>query len=289
MKKKIVVTGSDGFVGKYLVELLGRSQDKIYRLDRPQADITKFSQVKIYLKKIKPDQVYHLAGFASGAGKDKNLIFEVNVEGTLNILRALKEIGKPCKVLLASTAYVYGNTSTCAKENAATSPGSFYDQSKLKMEVEAKKYHGDNLEIVITRATNHTGPGQKPGFAVPDFCFEIAATKDNGEIAVGNLETKRDLFDVRDCVRAYKMVMQKGKTGEFYNIGPGHPVSMKSVLKKIIAISKKKIKTAPDLKRIRLSDITKNCVNSTKIKKLGWQPKISLEKTLKDTYRSFLI
>jgi nucleoside-diphosphate-sugar epimerase len=64
---------------------------------------------------------------------------------------------------------------------------------------------------------------------------------------------------------------------------------MKSVLKKIIAISKKKIKTAPDLKRIRLSDITKNCVNSTKIKKLGWQPKISLEKTLKDTYRSFLI
>ena len=306
---KIIVTGSDGFVGKYLVLLLKKGKDKVYPLDLKQADITKLSEVKKYLEKIKPDQVYHLAGFASGAGKDKDLIFKVNVEGTLNIIKALREIDKPCRVLLASTAYVYGNTAPrCAKENSSTAPGSFYDQSKLKMEQEALKYSSsepagesrspednssrqartiNNIEILISRATNHTGPGQKLGFAVPDFCSKIAAAKNGDTISTGNLDVKRDLFDVRDCVRAYKIIMQKGKSGETYNIGTGRSVTMNLVLKKIIAISKKKIVTIADPGRVRPSDIAKSCVSCSKIKKLGWQPKISLEKTLRDTYYSF--
>lgn len=283
---KIIVTGSNGFVGKYLVELLKKNKKNIvYPLDRKQADITNYRVVLSYLQKIKPEQVYHLAGFASGAGKDRDLIFKVNVSGTLNILKALKEIGKPCRVLLASTAYVYGNTSKCADEKAAISAKSFYDQSKIEMEKKARQYLNDNIKIVITRAANHTGPGQKLGFVVPDFCSEIAAAKDGGEIAVGNLEAKRDLFDVRDCVRAYKMVMQKGQSGEIYNIGTGKTVAIKQILGKIIKISKKNILVTPDAARRRPSDIAQNCVKAAKIKKLGWAPKISLEKTLKETYQ----
>lgn len=294
---KIIVTGADGFVGQHLVELLKKSNppaggDKVFGLDRNQADITNYGSVKKYLEKIKPDQVYHLAGFASGAGKDKKLIFDVNVNGTINVLKALKEIGKPVKVLLASTAYVYGNTPKCASENSKTDAKSFYDKSKLKMEKEVIKYANQDIQIVITRASNHTGPGQKLGFVVSDFCSQIVEANPpagGGEIIeVGNLDAERDLFDVRDVVRAYKIVMEKGKSGEIYNIGTGKTVSVKDILNELIKISGKKISYKIDKSKMRKSDISKNCVNPSKISKLDWKPKISLDKTLKDTYKHYL-
>lgn len=285
---KIIVTGSNGFVGQHLIKLLKRDKNvRVFPLDLKQADITKFQEVKKYLTKIKPDQVYHLAGFASGAGKDKELIFKVNVNGTLNILKAFKDLKKPVKVLLASTAYVYANTPTCATEKTKVVGNSFYDKSKIEMEKEARKYQSDNISIVITRASNHTGPGQKLGFVVPDFCEQIVKIKSGGEILVGNLEAYRDFFDVRDCVRAYKIVMAKGKSGEIYNVGTGKTIQVKKILAELIKISKKKIQTNPDPNRMRPSDIKKNCVDYSKLKKLGWSPKISLDKTLKDTYRYY--
>lgn len=285
---KIIVTGSNGFVGQHLIELLKQDKNvRVFPLDLKQADITNFSQVKKYFQKIHPDEVYHLAGFASGAGKDKKLIFKVNVEGTLNIIKALKDINKPVRILLASTAYVYGNTPRCATEKTKTVGHSFYDKSKIEMEKEALNYLSDNIQIVITRASNHTGPGQKLGFVVPDFSSQIIQTKNGEEISVGNLDAKRDFFDVRDCVRAYKIVMQKGKSGEIYNIGTGKVISIKEILRMLIKISGKKIKVKLDPARMRPSDIKKNCVNPSKIKKLGWKPKIKIEKTLKDTYRYF--
>ncbi|OGD56502.1 hypothetical protein A2V71_02345, partial [Candidatus Berkelbacteria bacterium RBG_13_40_8] len=215
-------------------------------------------------------------------------IFDVNVNGTINILKALKEIGKPTKVLLASTAYIYGATAKCASENSKTDAKSFYDQSKLRMEKEAMKFAGGNIEIVITRASNHAGPGQKLGFVVPDFCSQIAKAKSGDTIEVGNLDAKRDLFDVRDCVRAYELVMKKGKSGEIYNIGTGKTVSIKEILTKIIKLSKKDIVYKIDKKKMRSSDISKNCINPAKINKLGLKPKISLDKTLRDTYSHHL-
>ncbi len=153
------------------------------------------------------------------------------------------------------------------------------------MEQEAKQFLSDKMEIVFTRASNHTGPGQKLGFVVPDFCSQIAKAKPNAEILVGNLAAKRDFFDVRDCVKAYKLVMQKGNKGQIYNIGTGKTVQIKNILEKIIKISGKSISYKFDPQRMRPSEIKKNCVNISKIKKLGWLPKIGLEKTLKDTYK----
>lgn len=280
---KIIVTGSDGFVGRHLVELLKKdSRNRVFPFDRHQADITKFAAVKNYLAKIKPDQVYHLAGFASGAGKDKKLIFKVNVDGTLNILKALKEIGKPVKIMLASTAYVYGNTLQCATEKSKIEAKSFYDQSKIEMEREALKYQSDNIQLVISRATNHTGPGQKPGFVVPDFCQKIVNAKDGDIIEVGNLEAERDIFDVSDCIQAYVIAMEKRESGEIYNIGLGQPVKMKEILEKLIKLSGKNLSHRIDPNKMRPSDISKNCVNASKIKNLGWKPCISLDKTLED-------
>ncbi|KKQ17960.1 MAG: Polysaccharide biosynthesis protein [Berkelbacteria bacterium GW2011_GWA1_36_9] len=287
---KIIVTGSNGFVGKHLIELLKKNKENIiFPLDFKQADITKYAEVKAYLEKIKPDQVYHLAGFASGAGKDKDLIFKVNIEGTLNILKALKVIGKPVRILLASTAYVYGNTPVCVKEDGKIDTKSFYDQSKIKMEEEGLKYQNGKIKIVITRASNHTGPGQKLGFAVPDFCSQITKAKDDAEIIIGNLSAQRDLFDVRDCVRAYELIMRKGMSGEIYNIGTGKTIEVKKILEMLIKISSKNISYKIDSKKMRPSDIEKNCVDSSKVSVLGWAPKIALEKTLRDTYNYFEI
>lgn len=307
---KVIVTGSSGFVGKHLIELLKRDKRvRVFPLDFKQADITDYSQVKKYLTKIRPDQVYHLAGFASGAGKNKELIFKVNVDGTLNILKALKNIGKPVKILLASTAYVYGNTARCASEKSPIDAKSFYDKSKIEMEqkvlanysssgakrsrevaADSSRYARtvtNNLQIVITRASNHTGLGQRLGFVVPDFCEQIAKAKDGDIISVGNLSAKRDFFDVRDCIRAYKIVMQKGQSGEVYNIGTGRAISIKEILEKLIKISGKKISYKIDPKRMRASDIAKNCVDASKVKKLGWEARIPLEKTFIDTYNFF--
>lgn len=272
----ILVTGSNGFVGKHLIDLLkSTTSNEIVGLDKDEADITDFESVKQYLDKVKPDQVYHLAGFASGAGKDKDLIFKVNVQGTENILRALSETGKPVKILLASTAYVYGNIDICAEESAETDARSFYDQSKLEMEKMAFEYSSREqsesrssqqvrtISVFITRAANHTGPGQKLGFVVPDFCSQIAKASDGDTISVGNLDAKRDLFDVRDCIRAYKIVMEKGKSGDIYNIGTGRTISIKDILERLIKISGKNVNYKIDPKRMRLSDIAQNCVNPT--------------------------
>lgn len=283
--KKIIVTGADGFVGRHLVNLLKENPDnEVISLDRNQADITDLVSLNKFIRSHQPDQVYHLAGFASGAGKDKDLIFKVNIDGTLNILKALQALEKPVKILLASTAYVYGNTPTCADEKITANAKSFYDQSKIKMEEEAAKYQGEKLQIVITRASNHSGPGQKLGFVIPDFCEQIIKADNNGTIQVGNLDALRDIFDVRDCVRAYEIVMNEGQSGEIYNIGTGETISIKEILEKLIQISNKSIQYQIDPARMRPSDIVKNCVNANKIKELGWQPQISLEKTLLDTY-----
>jgi GDP-4-dehydro-6-deoxy-D-mannose reductase len=307
---KILVTGSNGFVGQHLVELLKReTRDEIIGLDRNNADITNYDQVLSFIQKIRPDQIYHLAGFASGAGKDKELIFNVNVLGTENILRALREtqshIGSDTnmvRILLASTAYVYGNTEVCAREDYRTDAKSFYDQSKLEMEKLASKYLSSKLQVLITRATNHTGPGQKSGFVVPDLCQEIVNAGNysssvarssrpiasNNIIKVGNLDAKRDLFDVRDCVRAYKIVMDKGEPGEIYNIGTGRAVSVKEILDKLIKISGKNINYKIDPARKRVSDIANNCVDSSKIMHLGWKPEIPLDRTLTESYAHIL-
>lgn len=300
----ILITGISGFVGEYLAqEIVSHAKRaQVFGIDRStrgfkifpklfkkikilQCDITNSIDVKRAIEEVNPDQIYHLAGFASGAGKDKKLIFNVNVNGTINLLKSLQKINKKVKILLSSTAYVYGNTLKCANENSKIDAKSFYDQSKIEMEKKSKKFQSKNLQIIIARPTNHIGAGQKLGFVVPDFMNQIINAKNNGKILVGNLKAQRDFFDVRDCVLAYRIIMKKGKVGEIYNIGTGKTIFIKEILEKLIKISGKKITHKSNPKRMRPSDIAINCVNPSKLKRLGWQPKIGIDKSLRDVYR----
>jgi len=283
--EKILITGHRGFVGKYLFDFLAKKSHKIFGLDLPQCDITKAKQVEEKILKIAPDQIYHLAGFAKTTGR-RNLTFKVNVDGTLNILNAAKKLGKGVRILLASSGMVYGNCHKAALETDPIKPIGDYAESKAQMEKRALNFKDKNLDSVIARAFNHTGPGQKLGFVVPDFACQIARIEKSKlatTMKVGDLTAKRDFLDVREVVLAYKKIMEKGKLS-LYNIATAKPHSIEQILKILLSFSKVKIDIQIDKSKLRPSDVQKSTGSIAKIKKeLGWQPKIPLAKTLKDT------
>lgn len=297
---KVLITGISGFVGEYLTKILKEHNNnvQIFGLERntipfklfPElnksiqvinCDITDRERIDEIIAKIQPDQVYHLAGFASAAGKDQGLIYDVNVQGSINVLNALKKLNKKPRILLASTAYIYGNTLQPAKEDDKIHPQGPYARSKAEMEKQALR-NNDSLEIIISRTVNHSGPGQKLGFVVPDFVSQIAKVHNNEKILVGNLEAQRDFLDVKDVVEAYLILMKKGISGQIYNVSSGKTISIQKLLEKIIEISGKKVKIKIDPTRVRPIDIKINCLDYCKIKKLGWQPKVNFDQTLKN-------
>jgi len=300
---KILISGISGFVGEYLANQISERnpQAEIFGIERnikpftlfPElntkikvlnCDITDSENVDQTISEISPDQFYHLAGFSSANTNDKNLVYKINVDGTENILKALAKLNKSVSVLLISTSYVYGNTSGEAEENDAVAPHGIYAESKAEMEKLAEKYQ-NTLKIMIARPVNHTGPGQKRGFVIPDFASQIISMKKGEEILVGNLVAERDFLDVRDVVGAYTLIMEKGAGGEIYNISSGKCQKIETVLDLLIKLSGKDIHVKIDPGKVRPVDIKKNCLNPAKIEKLGWHKTIELEKTLSDVLK----
>jgi GDP-4-dehydro-6-deoxy-D-mannose reductase len=314
--KKILVTGISGFVGSFLTEYLlncptgpagevfgtfldEREFKNIRHIQNKiklfKNDITSKDQISDLISKIKPDQVIHLAAIASAYDRDREKVFKINVRGTLNLLEGCKNLKNKVRILLASTGYIYGSNTKDSSgvinlftEDDDVKPIGIYAESKLKMEQEAKKFlKYKNLEIIITRAFSHTGPRQAPLFVIPAFCQQIAEIEKGNkkeELAVGNTETVRDFSDVRDVIRAYRLILNKGKSGEIYNIASGKGYLIKDVLTRLLTLSKKKISIKRDIKRYRRAEIEISIGSFEKLNKLtGWRPEIDLNKTLEDT------
>ena len=304
---KVLITGISGFVGKYLVEELVNEQPDIEingtyfddkelpslgdlreKIELHSCNIGDPQQVQEVLAKVQPDQIYHLAAMSSGAEEDRQKVFAVNVDGTLNILQACKKLDKKVKILLASTGYVYGSSDNARpfSECGKIKPMGIYAESKTEMEKKALGNKPKNVELVISRAFNHTGPGQTPNFVIPAFAQQIAdieAAKNDPTILVGNLEATRDFFDVRDAVRAYRLIMNDGKPGEIYNMASNEAIKISDLLDKLLTLSTKKISIKQDKERLRPSDLAYSVGDYSKIKsELGWSPAISLDQTLLD-------
>jgi len=304
--QQILITGISGFVGSHLVKRLlsdYRDQLKISgtyfdkrelpslndykdKIDLQACDIGDAQQVQKVVSEIKPDYICHLAAMSSGAETDREKVFQVNVEGTLNILRACQDLNKKVRVLLASTGYVYGSTDDKQPftESDSVNPHGIYAESKLEMEKQALELAPKNVEVIISRAFNHTGPGQTQNFVVPAFAQQIAEIEIGNAkpvIQVGNLEAVRDFFDVEDAVRAYKLLLEKGRSGEIYNLASSQAVKISEILNKLLTLSDKKIKIEQDPDRMRPSDIAYSVGSFQKIKdELDWQPTIDLDKML---------
>ena len=303
--KKALVIGAAGFVGGYLIDCLkNKFGYEVYGtklsaqdFSHPDAkifdlDIMSRAQIKSLLEKIRPDCIFHLAAQSSVALSWKNpeLTVDINIKGTLNLLEALRSLDYKSRVLLVGSGEEYG-ASGAEKgqigENTVLKPGNIYAATKACQNmlgaVYAKAY---GLDIISVRAFNHIGPGQAEGFVMSDFCKQVAeieAGKREPVMSVGNLSASRDFTDVRDVVRAYALLAQKGTPGETYNVGSGRAVQIQSLLDRIVARSNVAIEVRIDQAKLRPVDVPKIEADITKItQETGWKPELDINDTIGD-------
>ncbi len=303
MKNALIIGGS-GFVGGYLCRELqqhGWQLTLTTTKDMPGTgdwnwvilDILDGEAVREVLARGGYDAVFHLAAQSSAAvsWKKPGLTVDVNVQGALNILEALRSMERPPRLLLVGSSEEYGpvKPEDCPlREEQPCHPANPYAVSKLCAEqlglVYASAYE---LDIVCTRSFNHVGPGQGEGFVVSDFCRQIALLeRRQGEklMKVGNLSAKRDFSDVRDVVRAYRLLVERGRGGKVYNVGSGRAVSIRELLDGLLAFSACGIAVEVDEARLRPVDVPLHMADVSAIREdTGWTGEIPLEKTLLDS------
>ncbi|MCL5675867.1 MAG: GDP-mannose 4,6-dehydratase [Patescibacteria group bacterium] len=302
--KKVFITGVGGFAGSHLCELLTKDKKvqiigtdlkhnksypgtvKIVTLDLTQRDKTEDA-----IKKIKPDEVYHLAALTSPAKsfQDPFQTLENNLKAQINLLEALRVHKPDARVLIIGSADEYGlvkKEDNPVDEKQPLRPTNPYAVSKITQDYLALQYVlAYKMPIVRVRPFNHIGPRQSPNFVVSAFAkqlAEIEAGLKEAIISVGNLSSVRDFTDVRDMMRAYQIILEKGVPGEVYNIGSGRGYKMEEILNLLLSMTAKKIKIQVDKTLLRPIDEPILVCNYNKINGLtGWKPKISISETLK--------
>ena len=300
--KKVLVTGVDGFVAGYLSDYLFKSGYDVY--GTTISETYKNDKIKIFkmnlldaenvsdvIKNISPNMIFHLAGqSAVGLSWQKPVLtIDVNVNGTLNLLEAVRINNINSRILIIGSSDQYGTIKPedCPiKETQLQNPQSPYGISKKTQEEIGKLYvKAYKMNIIFVRAFNHIGARQGKNFVVHDFASKIVKIEKSAVpvLKVGNLDTLRDFTDVRDIVRGYLMLLESGKIGESYNIGSGNVIKVKDILKKLINLSSKKIKIEIDKEKFRPVDVPIVQCDNSKIKKdTGWSPEISIDETLKE-------
>lgn len=304
------ITGIAGFAGSYLAEELLNHGYKVTGAVYPgestvniagiagsvaltELDITDQKSCSQAVTRFKPDIIFHLAAFAS-VGKSfqqERLVYRVNFDGTLNILAAAVEAKRLRKFVFASSCDSYGVFSPKNKtltENQPFNPISPYGISKAAAEFAcqayAKRYE---LPVVIGRSFNHSGPRQNQDFVIPSFARQIATIEKGSAkpvMKVGDLSVKRDLSDVRDIVRGYRLLAEKGRLSKAYHLCSGKAVTIQSVLNQMLKMSSKKITVESDRTRFRPNDIpVLRGDNNLATKELGYKIRYSLKQTITDT------
>ncbi len=301
---RALVIGAAGFVGKYLVEHLLEQGDQVYAgtLKEPipqlpdttfSVDITDAGSTAELIQRSRPEVVYHLAGisFVPEAEQNFDKTLLVNVGGTNNVLRQAHLFSKETKVVFVSSAEVYGQVrpdDLPIRETTPLRPANNYSLSKRMAELLAERYVRQGaLRCTIVRPFNHIGPGQDPRFVASSFAQQlarIALDKAPAVMRVGNLEARRDFSDVRDIVRAYRLLAQ-GPDGVF-NLGSGVPRSIQSLLDTLIRVSGVSVKVEQDPARMRGPEVPELFTSFAKAESaVGWKPAIPFERSLEDIYR----
>lgn len=290
-KKQTLVTGASGFVGSYLLPAL-QSQGN-YEIHSFLGDIRSRETVEKQLREVQPDILIHLAAqaFVPNAIANPWETEEINVGGTLNLLETLHRLQKPCKMLYVSSADVYGKQNMDVlplKESLLPKPVNPYAGSKLAAESFCRQYaeYSPSVSVVIARPFNHIGIGQRKEFVIPNFCSQIIEAKYAGkkEISVGDLEPTRDFSHVKDIVDGYLTLIEKGESGEIYNICSGEERSIRYMVEELVKFSAKKIQFVVDESRVRASETSRVYGDNQKLKSLGWKNKHSLSETLLEIY-----
>lgn len=300
---KYLITGIDGFAGKYLSKHLHSKNADVYGLHKHKApdetnpkiyecDITDSKNVSYIINTINPDCIIHLAAQADVAASWDNVAttLNVNLMGTVNILEALRyQNKKTVKMLNVCSGDIYGKVSQGSiTETTPLSPQNPYAVSKAGVDYISAVYGKNlNIHVVTARAFNHSGPGQSPAFVISDFASQIAKIEKKQQepvIKTGNLDSYRDFTDVRDIIKAYILLTEKGHAGEAYNIASGKLYKIKDILNILVSLSTTDINIVTDQNKLRPADPNPAIISTEKIfKDTGWKPEISLETTLSDT------
>ena len=227
---------------------------------------------------------YHLAGITRPALDLVTSFYKVNLHGTLNILEAAQVV--QARVLVVSSAYVYGRQDQLLTEEVALEPVNHYGASKAAGDLAAKSYALGGLQVVRVRPFNHSGPGQTPDFVLPTLVSQVArieAGQAPPVLKLGNLNAVRDFSDVRDVVRAYPLLLERGQNGEVYNLGSGVGTSVRDLAERVMSLSKVPVTLEVEPSRIRSTDIPFLVGDVSKARDaIDWEPQYPLKQTLRD-------
>ena len=312
--KSVLITGIYGFVGTHLCRHLLESGYKVSGIERSENGKERYAglfgeddsrrEVRVYYNSLDNiselseiisagqfDYIYHLAGtaFVPLGWKDPAAIVQANTLNTVNLLQAARDVNWKGRFLFISSSDVYGKVGADdmpITESTPVAPNTPYAASKLAGEHFSLCFCEMGIDVIIARPFNHIGPGQNPDFVVPAFLRRIDEAKREGQnsIAVGDLEAGRDFTDVRDVVRAYELLLDKGLAGEIYVVSSGVLCRIGEVLEVCQKVVGSTLETRVDdtLKRVEGPDIRFG--ESRKLQALGWAPKIDLEKSVRDTH-----
>jgi GDP-4-dehydro-6-deoxy-D-mannose reductase len=301
MSNAILVTGAAGFAGSHLLDLLAAEGAELIAWHRPggkpprelpgvrwaAVDLLDGAEVAAAVARARPSAVYHCAGAAhvGRAWDSTEPTFAINVRGTHHLLHALEREAVAARVLVPSSALVYAASDDALGEDHPLAPTSPYGLSKLAQEMLAARTDGA-LAVTIARPFNHFGPRQDPYFAASGFARRIADIERGRwapEISVGNLEARRDLTDVRDTVRAYRLILERGRPGRPYNVCTGRAIAIRELLDRLLERARVPIAVKVDPARYRPNDTPVLLGNPDRLRdELGWTAAIPLEQTLDD-------
>lgn len=291
---KVVIVGAAGFVGKYLTRELEAAGHSVVTADLPEVNLQNAAQVEALIEGAKPDAIVNLAAISSvGASwKCPADTISVNVNGTLNLLEAIRKHAPHAKTLLIGSAeeYAIPEGNKALKETDPLEASNPYGISKIAQENFAQLYRKKyGMQIVCTRSFNHTGVGQTTTFALPSFVKQVAEIDKSGKpgkILVGNLSAWRDFSDVEDVVHVYRMLLENENEFDTYNVGSGIANRIEDLLKDVILkFTPVEIEIVVDPEKVRPVETPYLCADNTRVKKY-WKG-TDIRTTLKKMYDHF--
>ena len=300
---RTLITGSSGFVGRHLCRYLlqerpgqelygiGISTHSLSGVQLQNLDLCEEVATKDYIAALQPTTIYHLAAqaFVPLSFQKPWETLANNIHAQLNVLTACLELPKPPRIVIVSSGEIYGNVRSAdlpLGETAPLRPASPYSVSKAAQDLLASQYHiSHRLPILRARPFNHFGPGQDARFMAADFARQIAHMETGAPaiLKVGNLTTRRDFTDVRDIVRAYVLIAERGEAGAVYNIASGVSRSAKDVARVLRGLTPIRFRVEVQKSRLRPADTPDVVGDASRLcAATGWSPEITFEQSLRD-------
>ena len=307
---RALVTGISGFVGGHLTEHLvaeddlvvglsasGRWPDELKHLGQ-RARIERFdllgeteATLAELVRRKQPEVIYHLAAQSNpqASVNESRATWSLNFWGSFNLLEAVKLSGQKPRVILVSSGVCYGNPPPeliPVNESCPLRPNNPYAASKAAVDLLGIEHHlAHGTDVISVRPFNHAGPRQSARYVLAGLAFQVAQVEAgrSGRVEVGNLDIIRDFTDVRDVVRAYRMLAQSGQPGEIYNLGSGSGTKIADALEYLRSMARSPIEIHVDQARVRPVDQPMLVADAAKLRAaVGWQARYSIEQTLGD-------